>query len=176
MLQWAVDCLSEHQRVPKRLLELRKDSLERRCAGGQPVLHRCSRALVAASAARFRRSLRKCLCMVKFDPFRTSLVILVHAIGGQAAGPECARERSQPSVQVTYAQGQKRKSSCSLCSRPCQGARKRPVNRRPEAASCSKARPSQSAPQAGGANAPHQSGRQIARRLATPTSTRRSAG
>jgi hypothetical protein len=32
-------------------------------------------------------------------------VILVHAIGGQAAGPECARERSQPSVQVTYAQG-----------------------------------------------------------------------
>src|SRR6516164_2695727 len=38
-------------------------------------------------------------------PFRISLVILFHAIGGQAAGPVCARERSQPSVQVTYAQG-----------------------------------------------------------------------
>ena len=35
-------------------------------------------------------------------------MILVHAIGGQAAGPECARERSQPSVQVTYAQGHQR--------------------------------------------------------------------
>jgi hypothetical protein len=57
-----------------------------------------------------------------------------------------------------------------------QGARKRPVNRRPEAASGSRARPSRSAPQAGGANAPHQSGLQIGRRLATPTSTRRSAG
>jgi hypothetical protein len=34
--------------------------------------------------------------------------VILHAIGGQAAGPECARERSQPSVQVTYAQGHQR--------------------------------------------------------------------